>query len=134
MFPVTENLLFMTEKMHNKGGRPPKPAQERRTHLVAIKLSEKEYKVLQEKSACAQTKPSEFVREAALSGIVMSRVTKDEIDIVRNLGIQLRNIGTNVNTLARKANMGETADYRSAMSRVLSGLWDLYKTMIAKLN
>lgn len=124
----------MTEKMPNKGGRPPKPAQERRTHLVAIKLSEKEYKVLQEKSATAQTKPSEFVREAALSGKVMSRITKEEIDIVRNLGVLLRNIGTNVNTLARKANMGETADYRSAMSRVLSGLWDIYKTMIAKMN
>lgn len=124
----------MTEKMHNKGGRPPKPVQERRTHLVAIKLSEKEYKVLQEKSATAQTKPSEFVREAALSGKVMSRITKEEIDIVKNLGIQLRNIGTNVNTLARKANMGETADYRSAMSRVLSGLWNIYKTMIAKMN
>lgn len=136
----------------NKGGRPPKPEYKKRSHPVMVRFSAAEYGIVQQRAANANLEltdylrtaactgqldgnkvvrlmaklkvapVSEFTRYAALKAEVRKAVTPEELAIVKELGQELRNIGTNINAIARKAINGLARNYTQDLQQILTDL------------
>lgn len=140
------------EKCVNKGGRPPKPDYKKRSHPVMVRFSTAEYGIVQSHAkranlemtdylrAAAATGEldagragqlikklkvapvSEFTRYAALKAEVRKAVTPEELAVVKELVQELRNIGPNINAIARKANNGLARNYTQDLQQILADL------------
>ena len=69
----------------NRGGRPSKPTNEKRTHVVTIKLTDAELADLKKRSSDAGVKLSEFVRHGAFRLTIVSRLSEIEQEIARGI-------------------------------------------------
>ena len=58
-------MSTMSKPTVRKGGRPSKPTDEKRTHVVTIKLNDAEYSDLLERSKTDGVKMAEYVRHGA---------------------------------------------------------------------
>ena len=138
------------EKRVNKGGRPPKPDYKKRSHTVTVRFSAAEYGIVQSRAkranlemtdylrAAAATGEidagrarqlimklnvapvSEFSRYAAMKAEVRKAVTPEELAIVKELSQELRNTGTNINAIARKANNDLARNYTKDLGQILA--------------
>ena len=138
------------ERSVNKGGRPPKPDYKKRSHTVTVRFSAAEYGIVQSRAkranlemtdylrAAASTGEldatkagqiikkltaapvSEFIRYAALKAEVRKAVTPEELAVVKELAQELRNVGTNVNAIARKANSDLARNYTKDLEQILA--------------
>ena len=96
----------MDAKVGNKGGRPPKAAFKKRGCPVTLRFTEAEYSIVKAKAAEVGLKLVDYLRESSLYALVRTAVTPQDIAAIKVLSTEIRNIGINLNTLARKANAG----------------------------
>lgn len=75
----------MSKPTVRKGGRPSKPTDEKRTHVVTIKLNDAEYSDLLERSKAAGVKMAEYVRHSAFRLTIVSRLSEIEQEIARGI-------------------------------------------------
>lgn len=75
----------MKHNSKSKGGRPSKPAKEKRDRVVTIKLNEAEYSDLKARSKAAGVKMSEYVRHGAFRLTIVSRLNEIETEIARGI-------------------------------------------------
>ena len=75
----------MSKSPARKGGRPSKPTDEKRTHVVTIKLNDTEYSDLLERSKTAGVKMAEYVRHGAFRLTIVSRLSGIEQEIARGI-------------------------------------------------
>ena len=95
----------------NTGGRPRKEEWVKlKYRLPAVKVNTEEYFAVKEKAKAAGVTLTEFIRQCALSGGVIEKVTPEQMSLIRDLA----GMGNNVNQLARQAN---AAGYRSDAKR-----------------
>lgn len=75
----------MSKSPTRKGGRPSKPTDEKRTHVVTIKLTDAEHADLKKRSKAAGVKLAEYVRHGAFRLTIVSRLTEIEKEIARGI-------------------------------------------------
>ena len=75
----------MSKPTVRKGGRPSKPTDEKRTHVVTIKLNDAEYSDLLERSKTAGVKMAEYVRHGAFRLTIVSRLSEIEKEIAKGI-------------------------------------------------
>ncbi len=75
----------MSKSTIGKGGRPSKPTDEKRTHVVTIKLNDAEYSDLLERSKTAGVKMAEYVRHGAFRLTIVSRLSEIEQEIAKGI-------------------------------------------------
>ena len=75
----------MSKPTVRKGGRPSKPTDEKRTHVVTIKLNDAEYSDLLVRSKAAGVKMAEYVRHGAFRLTIVSRLSEIEQEIARGI-------------------------------------------------
>ena len=75
----------MSKPTVRKGGRPSKPTDEKRTHVVTIKLNDAEYSDLLVRSKAAGVKMAEYVRHGAFRLTIVSRLSEIEKEIARGI-------------------------------------------------
>lgn len=75
----------MKHNSKSKGGRPSKPATEKRGRVVTIKLNDAEYSDLKARSKAAGVKMSEYVRHGSFRLTIVSRLNKIETEIARGI-------------------------------------------------
>ncbi len=71
-------MSTMSKPTVRKGGRPSKPTDEKRTHVVTIKLNDAEYSDLLERSKAAGVKMAEYVRHGGVPAHIVSRLSEIE--------------------------------------------------------
>lgn len=86
------------EKKKNKG-RPAKGNAKLSTS-INLKLTEVDFKKVNEKAEKLGMKATQYVREITLKGSIKSHFTLEELDLMRKLS----GMANNLNQLARKAN------------------------------
>ena len=146
-----------------KGGRPRLPEHRKRTHDVRVRLSEMEYGILRVKAAKAGREASEYVRKALLSADVAgarnpgrkfpsrrlsvsefarlvvidsqvtAAVTPEQMKLFKDYGVAVRNIGINLNGLAKKVNSGQHVDYAEEIRKALDDLSRIKDDYMKKL-
>lgn len=84
----------------NNGGRPPKAINERRRYQVNVKLATEDYYNLKVKAQNAQMPINDYVRSCIRNNIIKPRISPEENILIRDL----RNMGNNLNQIAKKAN------------------------------
>lgn len=90
----------------NTGGRPVKTLK--RDIIIRIRLDKQEEFTLRQRAREAGKNLSQYIRQAAIAGKVMARLTREQQDQAR----KLVGISTNINQLARdfkRAGMAQTA-------------------------
>jgi hypothetical protein len=78
-------------------------------------------------------KPGPFLREVALKGKVTERMSPEYVSVIKDLSYQIRQLGTNINTVARRANAGLPGDYVSAVKGAISELQRIVDNINDKL-
>lgn len=78
-------MTTMSKSPTRKGGRPSKPTDEKRTHVVTIKLTVAEHADLKKRSKDAGVKLAEYVRHGAFRLTIVSRLTEIEKEIARGI-------------------------------------------------
>ena len=101
-------------------GRPKKDPADRRTISHGLKLSQKEKDQLERNAGAAGLSVNEYLRRKALGGKSVSAKSDQETRT------ELRDIGNNLNQLARAANMGNLEEVAEA---VQSGIKDLREAL-----
>ena len=96
--------MFLGSK--NLGGRPVKSADERRSYSVTVKFTREEMDALKQAGKKSGMPRATLIRELVRKGKVSPRITPEELALMKDLQHDLRNIGTNINTIARKLNAG----------------------------
>ncbi|WP_103028285.1 plasmid mobilization protein [Salinibacter altiplanensis] len=90
----------MSQQSQNKGGRPKKPEEERRSLTHGLRLSPNEKEELEARADRAGLSLSEYLRRKALGKPVKTKVDGKALK-------ELNRIGVNLNQLARAANRGD---------------------------
>ncbi len=75
----------MRNSSRRKGGRPSKPTEEKRTHVVTIKLTDAEHADLKKRSKTAGVKLAEYVRHGAFRLTIVSRLSEIEQEIAKGI-------------------------------------------------
>ncbi len=75
----------MRNSNRRKGGRPSKPTDEKRTHVVTIKLTDAEHADLKKRSKIAGVKLAEYVRHGAFRLTIVSRLSEIEQEIAKGI-------------------------------------------------
>ena len=93
--------------MENKNNdRPskgrPKKDNDKLSTSINLKLTESDFKIVKEKAEKLGMKVTQYAREMTLNGGVKSRVTVEELNLIR----QLSGEANNLNQLAKRANQG----------------------------
>lgn len=96
--------MFLGSK--NQGGRPVKPTDERRSYSVTVKFTMEEMTALRQAVKKSGMPRAALIRELVRKGKVSPRITPEELALMKDLQHDLRKIGTNINTIARKLNAG----------------------------
>jgi predicted DNA binding CopG/RHH family protein len=101
-YSITLNDTVMENKKEDatKRGRPAKE-KAKLNFSINLKLTEEDFKTVQEKAAKLGMKPTQYAREMVLKGSVKSRFTLEELDKMRKLS----GMANNLNQIAKKANI-----------------------------
>ena len=109
----------MNEK-RSKGGRPLKAV--RKDIRISVRFNRQEYFILKERAASAGIKPSVFIRQAAIKAKITTRLSTEEVQLIR----QLAGMATNINQVARACHreglfeaMRYFEEYRKALDHVM---------------
>ena len=78
-------MTIMSKSTFRKGGRLSKPTDEKRTHVVTIKLNDAEHADLKRRSKAAGVKMAEYVRHSAFRLTIVSRLNEIETEIARGI-------------------------------------------------
>lgn len=100
-----------------KKGRPAKE-KEKLSCSINLKLTEDDFKSVQEKAAGLGMNPTVYAREMTLKGRIKSRFTIEELDKMRKLS----GMANNLNQIARKANQAGFAKVGIEVAGILTQL------------
>ena len=78
-------MTTMSKSPTRKGGRPSKPTDEKRTHVVTIKLTDAEHSDLKARAKAFGVKLAEYVRHGAFRLTIVSRLSEIEKEIARKI-------------------------------------------------
>lgn len=92
----------MSNKIYKAGGRPSKSRVEKQHRVVSTKLTEFQYYAIRKRASEAGILLSDYIRQAILSGEIVSRLNKQDANVIR----QLAGEANNINQLTHKANVG----------------------------
>ncbi len=90
----------------NMGGRPSKPTDERRSFSVTVKFNKEEMDTLKKAEEQTGIPRAALIRELVFKGRVHPRITREELEMLKEFLRNLRAIGTNINGIARMLNAG----------------------------
>ena len=120
----------------SKGGRPPKSEVMKRNYFVRTKLTKAEKDIVKAKAARAEVTLYEYMRQAVLTAQVVKPeppITPEEWEILKNLMVAIRNLGTNVNAIALKANNDLARNYAYDLKLFLQEANRIKQTYMDKL-
>ena len=150
-------------KVSAKGGRPRLPEHRKRTNDVRVRFNDMEYAIVKVKAATAGREVSDYAREALLStkvaghrnpeeGLppyrlsvgefariviinseVTAAVTPEQMKLFKDFGVEVRNIGINLNRLAKAVNAGDPKDYSAEIRKALEDLSRIKDDFMKKL-
>ena len=151
------------KKASAKGGRPSLPEHRKRTHDVRVLFNEMEYAIVKAKAVVAGREVSDYARQALLSAevaghenpgkdlpssrlsvgefarililksTVTAAVTPEQMKLFKDFGVEVRNIGINLNRLAKAVNAGVPKDYAAEIRKALEGLSRIKDDFMKKL-
>jgi len=107
------------ERKNKKRGRPAKENAKLSTS-INLKLTEADFKKVNEKAEKLGMKATQYAREMTLKGSVKSHFTLEELDLMRKLSGMVNNL----NQLARKAN---SIGYKAAEKALFELACDIKK-------
>lgn len=84
-------------------GRPPKAASEKLNRSINLKLTELDLKTIRERATKVRLTATQYARMMTLKGVVKSRFSAEELDLMRKIA----GVANNINQIARRLN----ADY-----------------------
>ena len=87
----------------NKGGRP-KSKDPKKEAYITVRFTENEVELLNEKVKQFGRTRSEFIRQAVLHLEVKTYADPKELKLLKDIRMELRNLGTNINAIAHRAN------------------------------
>ena len=117
-----------------KGGRPRKSPEQLRGRSVTVKFDDGEYARISALAAAARKPRSAHIREAALQGRVSAIATPGQWAVLKDIRLNLRNIGININNLAKYAHIGLNEQQRRSAAEVLERLRRLLDSYQDKLS
>ena len=150
-------------KVSDKGGRPRLPEHRKRTNDVRVLFNDMEYAIVKVKAAKAGRAVSDYARKALLSAEVAGHknpgkdlpsyrlsigefarililksevtaaVTPEQIKLFKDFGVEVRNIGINLNRLAKAVNQGAPNDYAAEIRKTLEDLTRIKDDFMKKL-
>ncbi len=91
----------------NKGGRPRKEDDVKKEIMRSVRFTAEEDEQITAKLAESGSSRSDFIRKAALGAKNVSIPQKETIKTVADYLKNLRNIGTNLNAIAHRANIDD---------------------------
>ena len=114
-------------------GRPKEPEEDRIQYRISAKFSLKEILSLKKKAESDGISLYEYVRQAVLTAEVHPRITLDEMTAYKSLSVEIRNIGVNLNLIAKKAVNALSRNYDADIASALKSLEDILTTFKKKL-
>lgn len=150
-------------KVSAKGGRPRLPEHRKRTNDVRVRFNDMEYAIVKVKAATAGREVSDYAREALLSAKVAGHrnpeeclppyrlsvgefariviinsevtaaVTPEQMKLFKDFGVEVRNIGINLNRLAKTVNAGAPNDHAAEIRKTLENLTRIKDNFMKKL-
>ena len=115
----------MSKSPARKGGRPSKPTDEKRTHVVTIKLNDTEYSDLLERSKTAGVKMAEYVRHGAFRLTIVSRLSGIEQEIARGI----LNLSSDFNQAMTCFNQLKLRSAANKLAAVVDRMFDILKKL-----
>lgn len=85
-----------------KDRQQPRPTKRNKVRVVSARFTDIEYQAVEKRRKDAGVSLSRFVHSVLLTGKVVQRISKADVDILRKLAGEANNI----NQLAHKANVG----------------------------
>ncbi len=110
----------------NKGGRPPKTDDEKRSETVRFRITLRQMTALRNKAKKSRLTLSEYARNMTLNGKVTAPATPEELALIAELTREKNNL----NQLAKAAN----ARRLDSVSMALKAIIIFYAETIAKLK
>ena len=89
--------MYMVRK---KGGRPPKEEVDKLNRSINLKLTKDDYTTIQKRAEKFSLSPTQYARIMTLKGVIKSRFTIEELDLMRKIA----GISNNLNQIARGLN------------------------------
>ncbi len=150
-------------KVSDKGGRPRLPEHRKRTNDVRVLFNDMEYAIVKVKAAMAGREVSDYARQALLSAEVAGHekpgkdlpsyrlsvgefarililksevkatVTPEQMKLFKDFGVEVRNIGINLNRLAKAVNAGVPNNYAAEIRKALEDLTRIKDDFMKKL-
>jgi hypothetical protein len=106
-------------KKQKKAGRPPKAIK--KEIRACVRFTRHEYFIIREKAAQAGVNASVYIRQTAIQGRIISRLSADEVQTVR----QLIGMSVNINQVAKichREGLYEAMQYFEHYRNLIDGL------------
>ena len=118
---------------NKRPGRPKEPEEDRIQYRISAKFSLKEILSLKKKAESDGISLYEYVRQAVLTAEVHPRIMPEEMTAYKSLSVEIRNIGVNLNLIAKKAVSSLSRNYDADIASALKSLEDILTTFKKKL-
>ena len=118
---------------NKRPGRPKAPEEDRIQYRISAKFSLKEILSLKKKAEDDGISLYEYMRQAVLTAEVRPKITPEEMMAYKSLSVEIRNIGVNLNLIAKKAVNALSRDYDADIASALKSLEDILTTFKKKL-
>lgn len=118
-------MATMSKSPTRKGGRPSKPTDEKRTHVVTIKLTDAEHADLKKRSKAAGVKLAEYVRHGAFRLTIVSRLTEIEKEIAR----EILNVSSDFNQAMTCFHQFKLRSAANKLAAVVDRMFDILKKL-----
>ncbi|MCM1141304.1 MAG: hypothetical protein NC453_22275 [Muribaculum sp.] len=111
----------MNEDQPSKGGRPPKPDDEKRSKTVTVKLTEAEYKEVKKRADAAGVNLSEYVRHGSFRLTIVSRLNEEEKKIAQGI----LHLGSDFNQALRWMNTIQSRVAAQKLHKIVDGMFEI---------
>ena len=118
---------------NKRPGRPKAPEEDRIQYRISAKFSLKEILSLKKKAESDGISLYEYMRQAVLTAEVRPKITPEEMMAYKSLSVEIRNIGVNLNLIAKKAVSSLSRNYDADIASALKSLEDILTTFKKKL-
>lgn len=118
---------------NKRPGRPKTPEEDRIQYRISAKFSLKEILSLKKKAESDGISLYEYMRQALLTAEVHPRIKPEEMTAYKALSMEIRNIGVNLNLIAKKAMNSLSRNYDADIASALKSLEDILTTFKKKL-
>ena len=99
-----------TMKKFSKGGRPKLDDEVKKSQMISVRISESDFREIEEKAKLASKSVSEFLRESAFKAVIKAAVSAEEMSLIRSKNNINFSVANNINQLTRKANESGYSD------------------------